>query len=122
MARERPTLEIAADFFAPREVLALLKAPSAEQCERFFDYWTLKEAYIKARGMGLAIPLDQFWFTLDASAPVRIAFAPELDDDPASWQFARLRPSARHRVAVAVRRGLGADLALTVRAVVPPIS
>lgn len=121
-ARERPTLEIAADFFAPREVLALRTLPPSEQRERFFDYWTLKEAYIKARGMGLAIPLDQFSFTLDASGPVRIAFAPELDDEPASWQFERLRPSARHQVAIAVRRGRGVDLALVVREVVPPIS
>lgn len=121
-ARERPTLEIAADFFAPREVAALLGTPSSEQRERFFDYWTLKEAYIKARGMGLAIPLDQFWFTIEPRDRVRIGFAPELDDEPAIWQFARLRPSARHQLAVAVRRGVGADLALVVREVMPPIT
>jgi 4'-phosphopantetheinyl transferase len=113
-ARERPTLEIAGDFFSPFEHEALCRAPQSERRDRFFDYWTLKEAYIKARGMGLAIPLHQFSFVLEPGR-VRIAFAPELDDDPATWQFERLRPSARHRAAVAIRRYGDADLAVVVR-------
>jgi 4'-phosphopantetheinyl transferase len=49
--------------FSPLEVadiLSLKKRSSQEQ--RFFTYWTLKESYIKARGMGLSIPLQQFSF------------------------------------------------------------
>jgi 4'-phosphopantetheinyl transferase len=118
---DRPgeTVQIAEHFFSPLEVAALRTLPDAEQRDRFFDYWTLKESYIKARGMGLAIPLDQFSFLLDEGRPVRIAFDPRLPDDPSSWQFEQLRPSPRHFVAVAIRRGQEPDLALVVRHTVP---
>lgn len=118
-ARQRTTVEIADRFFSPREVEALRALPAAEQRERFFTYWTLKEAYIKAVGLGLAIPLHHFSFLLAPEEPVRIAFAPELDDDATGWQFARSRPSSRHHLAVAVRRGARPDLRLVVRDVVP---
>jgi 4'-phosphopantetheinyl transferase len=74
--------------FAPVEVAALAALPEAARCERFFRYWTLKEAYIKARGLGLSISLQDFWFLLD-DPPVRIQFAPALKDDPTRWQFAQ---------------------------------
>jgi len=76
------------NYFAPFEVAALAALPEAARCERFFRYWTLKEAYIKARGLGLSIPLQDFWFLLD-EGPVRIQFAPALKDDPARWRFAQ---------------------------------
>jgi 4'-phosphopantetheinyl transferase len=96
-------------FFSPQEVADLRRHPEADQHRVFFDYWTLKESYIKARGMGLALPLDDFTFHLDGDAPPRISFAPALRDDPARWQFAQTSPSRRHRLAVAVERR-GADV------------
>jgi 4'-phosphopantetheinyl transferase len=102
VVRPDPSLILVADrFFSPSEVAALRALPEAEQIERFFTYWTLKESYIKARGMGLAIPLDQFSFHLEERP--RIAFAPELKDDPSSWQFWATRVTGRHRFALAVR-------------------
>jgi 4'-phosphopantetheinyl transferase len=99
--------------FAPAELAALARQRPDEHRPRFFHYWTLKEAYIKARGMGLAIPLDRFAFELDAAdGVVRVAIDPSLGDDPTAWQFARLRPTPRHQVAVAVRRGADPDLRL----------
>jgi 4'-phosphopantetheinyl transferase len=91
-------------FFSPAEAAALAALPSSERHSRFFDYWTLKEAYIKARGMGLSLPLDGFSFHLDPHDAPRISFAASIDDDPASWQFVQRRPSPRYRLAVAVRR------------------
>jgi 4'-phosphopantetheinyl transferase len=75
-------------YFAPVEVAALSALPEAARCERFFRYWTLKEAYIKARGLGLSIPLQDFWFRLD-EAEVRVEFAPALADAPERWRFAQ---------------------------------
>ncbi len=69
--------------------------------------------------MGLAIPLDQFSFLLDAGAPIRIAFDPRLADDAASWQFAQFALAPTHRASAAVRRGAGPDVRFVVRATVP---
>ena len=69
----RPVLEAVPErHFAPDEVRDLRALPAAEQPQAFFDYWTLKEAYIKARGMGLALPLD--------AVRVRSAPRPVTDD------------------------------------------
>lgn len=95
---------LAPRFFSAPEAEALLRLPAAEQQDRFFDYWTLKEAYIKARGMGLSIPLADFSFDLQ-SEPIRIAFAETLQDDPARWQFVRIHAGPHHKLSVAVRRG-----------------
>ena len=56
------THDVAERFFSPQEVADLRALPEDEQPVVFFDYWTLKEAYIKARGLGLALPLGQFTF------------------------------------------------------------
>src|SRR4029078_6585429 len=106
--RKGETVQIADRFFSPVEVAALRALPEERQRERFFDYWTLKEAYIKARGMGLAIPLDQFSFLLEPDMPIRIAFDPRLADDPLAWQFEQFALGGSHQTSAAVRRGAGA--------------
>ena len=100
--RSTDAIEIADRFFSPLEVEALHALPRDRQRERFFSYWTLKESYIKARGLGLAIPLGQFSFLLDDAPPIRIRFDPALDDDPARWRFGLFRASDRHTLAVGV--------------------
>src|SRR6185503_2215825 len=119
LERRGETVAIADRFFSPLEVAALRAVPEERQRARFFDYWTLKEAYIKARGMGLAIPLDHFSFVIEPGAPIGIAFDPRLPDDPSTWQFAQLRPTARHVISVAVRRAGEPDLRLVVRRTIP---
>ncbi len=79
----RLTHDVAGRFFAPREVADLRALPDDEQQRVFFDYWTLKEAYIKARGFGLALPLGDFAFKLNPPDAPAITFEPALEDDPA---------------------------------------
>jgi len=119
--RRTTPLEIADRFFSSHEVAALHRLEGEHaQRERFFDYWTLKESYIKARGMGLAIPLGDFSFHLDDDPQtVRISFAPTLEDDPSSWTFWRARPTPLHRIAAAVRCGAMRDVRVSLRRVVP---
>lgn len=119
--RERAVraMEVADRFFSPAEVSDLRGLPEAEQPGRFITYWTLKESYIKARGMGLAIPLDQFSFLIRGSEEPVIGFDPRLKDDPATWQFARIRPTRRHAMAAAVRVAPGERVALSARMTVP---
>ena len=102
-SRCRETVAIADRFFSAREVRDLHALPPGRQRDRFFDYWTLKESYIKARGMGLAIPLGKFSFSPDRR-PIALETAPSLGDDAATWQFELFSPTHRHRAAVAVRR------------------
>lgn len=106
--------DIAGHHFAAAEVAALRALPADDQGLAFFEYWTLKEAYIKARGLGLAIPLGEFAFTLRPPAPPRVQFAEGFDDDAARWQFWQAWPTPRHRVALAVER-TGPDLAVALR-------
>jgi 4'-phosphopantetheinyl transferase len=116
--RREVTHDIPGRFFAPREVADLRSIPEIDQPRVFFDYWTLKEAYIKARGMGLSIPLSDFAFCLRPPALPTIAFEPALEDDPVSWQFFQASPTPTHRLGLAVRR-TGPDLPIRIREVVP---
>jgi 4'-phosphopantetheinyl transferase len=105
--RPGETVAIADRFFSPIEASSLIRQSPHRQRDRFFDYWTLKEAYIKARGMGLAIPLDHFSYHLENPAAIRISFAPELPDDPERWQFSLTTLGGRHRIATAIERRPG---------------
>lgn len=107
---------IAERHFAPAEVAALRRLPPALQARVFFEYWTLKEAYIKARGMGLAIPLDAFAFTLHEVEPPTVAFVDGFDDRADRWQFWQAWPTAAHRLSLAVERD-GADVPVAARTV-----
>ncbi|WP_437766356.1 4'-phosphopantetheinyl transferase superfamily protein [Sorangium sp. So ce281] len=117
--RASGAVDIADRFFSPGEVRALRALPPERQRARFFEYWTLKESYIKARGMGLAIPLDQFSFHLDDGPAIGISFDPRLGDDRSAWQFALYQPSARHTMAAAIRSGGGPPLSIELRETVP---
>lgn len=101
------TVELADRFFAPAEIAALLALPEHLRRDRFFDLWTLKEAYIKARGMGLAIPLADFAFTLDEgldAGSIRITVAPSVADAPdAHWRFYLTSVGVAHRLALAAQ-------------------
>lgn len=112
------THDVAGRFFAPDEVTDLRRLPPEDQQLVFFDYWTLKEAYIKARGFGLALPLADFAFKLNPPGPPAITFEPSLEDDPSTWQFMQDWPTPQHRLGLAVRRN-GADLPVRSRFVVP---
>lgn len=103
------TVSIASRYFSQFEVQSLRHLLDKKQ-ERFYQYWTLKESYIKARGMGLALPLDQFSFHLDERGPIRISFGPHLSDDPGDWQFNQLRPTGNQFLALCIRRGRQRDL------------
>jgi 4'-phosphopantetheinyl transferase len=101
----RPCQALAARFFAPPEAAAVDALDGDRQRACFFALWTLKEAYLKARGLGLSIALDRFWFQLAPDAPPAIAFAPGFDDDPQAWRFVQRHLGADHVLAVAVRTG-----------------
>jgi 4'-phosphopantetheinyl transferase len=103
-------LEIANRYFSASEVGALRELSGSEQVRRFFAYWTLKESYIKARGIGLALPLDQFSFVVD-NDPIGVTFDNESPDDATRWRFALLDAPPQHVIAIGADTG-GAALSL----------
>lgn len=110
---------IADRFFAPSEVAELATVPPAQRQDRFFEYWTFKEAYIKARGMGLSIPLEQFSFQYRHAHAVDLSIEPALGDDASRWSFWQYRPTPDHLLAICAERGAGPAPRLRLRATVP---
>jgi 4'-phosphopantetheinyl transferase len=113
------SLAIAEHCFSTQEIQALKQLPENRQAQRFLEYWTLKEAYIKAKGMGLSLPLDQFSFRFRENQRVEIHFDQHLDDHPEHWQFWQFNPSADHIAAVAVKSVPYKPFQLTMNTVVP---
>lgn len=120
--RRRINLRVADRFFSPPEVSDLRALPEAEQRQRFLELWTLKEAYIKARGMGLALPLRRFGLTLPASGQPHLTFLDGIEDDPTGWQFTLDRSNPDHYLAVAVRTQASQTIEIRVRDTVPLVS
>lgn len=110
---------IADRYFAQDEVAALSVASPAEQQRRFFEYWTFKESYIKARGMGLSLPLDKFGFRLADERAVSLWIHPQLEDHPRRWQLWQLAPSAEYLLALCVERYEPLATTVVLREVMP---
>lgn len=100
---------LAARVFAPEERAALRALDEAGRRLAFFRHWTAKEAYLKARGLGLRVPLAAVRVHL-AATPPSLTFGPPITDDPAAWQLEFDQPTARHVLAVVVRRDPDRDL------------
>ena len=111
LERRTPEAGIVDRYCAPAEV-ADIGARGDEWPQRFLEYWTLKEAYLKARGLGIAVPLSDIAFTIDGHS-ARIGFLGRLAGTDDRWSFTLARPTPRHLVAVAVSTADG--VAPTVR-------
>ena len=89
-------MEIAAHFFSSEEIAALAKLPPELGVEAFFGCWTRKEAYVKARGQGLSIPLRSFTVSFaDSKQLLR-------DETGAAWSCCALEPARGFAGAVVV--------------------
>jgi 4'-phosphopantetheinyl transferase len=91
VARER----VAERFFSPQEVAELRALPAHLQPRGFFNCWTRKEAYVKARGDGLRIPLDSFDVSLIPGAPPAFLRGVE-----SHWSLRELLPAPGYAAAV----------------------
>jgi len=106
-------------YFAAEERAALLALPPAARRRRFFELWTLKESYIKARGVGLALALDAFRFELAGEQGLTLHMRPELGDSPQRWRLWQLAPRPDYVAAVCAARGAAAPPRIIVRETVP---
>jgi len=110
-------LEIADHFFAPDEVRQLHALPPQARPQRFLEFWTLKESYIKARGKGLSLPLEQFGFGLDGPGPLKFFFNAAIDDRPGRWTFWQWLPSADSIAALCAENRPNVEFAIRARRV-----
>ena len=106
-------------YFAPEESAALLALAPGERRRRFFELWTLKESYIKARGLGLAIGLNTFRFELAGERGLSLHMRPELGDSPDRWRLWQLVLRSGYLAAVCAARGADAPPHIVLREVVP---
>jgi len=94
---------IAEKMFADAELVTLNKLDGRAFREQFFIFWTFREAYCKALGVGLGFSKKDYAFETGSGDRVRIRFDSQAGASDGDWQFTILRPGADHLVAVAVR-------------------
>jgi 4'-phosphopantetheinyl transferase len=103
--RIRSDMEIesmARRFFSPDEVSDLMTLPPEEREVGFFNCWTRKEAYIKAQGLGLSLPLDSFDVSLTSNEPAILRTTRPDPKETARWTLVSLEVESNYRAAVAV--------------------
>jgi len=96
------TDNIAERFFSPAEQVALRKLPFEVRHHAFFSCWTRKEAYIKAIGEGLSLPLHQFDVALDPSGPAALLATRPDPAEASRWLIQALPLGSQYAAALAV--------------------
>ena len=109
-------------FLSRREQQDLQGISPGTRLERSLELWTLKEAYSKARGMGLTLPFDKVAFSFSRGACLAVSCDAELKDKADRWRFSILEASSGHLVSVCVERGPGPEQIPAARKIVPLIS
>lgn len=101
--------EIARQFFSPREVADFRSLPASQRAEAFFHCWTRKEAYVKALGEGLSVPLDEFDVSLLPGEPAALLSNRRRPQEVARWSLQTLEVDSVYAAALAVE-GSGRQL------------
>jgi 4'-phosphopantetheinyl transferase len=104
LEQHRPLLDfenIANRFFSPDEAAELLELPADQKHAAFFNCWARKEAYIKAMGGGLSIPLDSFRVTLRPGVAARMVSLEGSGDRARGWTLHEFIPGPDYAGAIA---------------------
>jgi 4'-phosphopantetheinyl transferase len=102
LGREIRGEEIAERFFSPRERASLRALPADAKHKAFFNCWTRKEAYIKAHGEGLSLPLNQFDVSLAPGEPAALLATRSDPREALRWSLQALIPGPDYVAALAV--------------------
>ncbi len=98
--RATNTASVSKRVFTNAERSAMLVLPDDQQAGRFYQLWTLKESFIKAKGKGFAMPLSKFGFTIGDDGSIGFSCDPALDPDPSLWEYSTTWSEAGHVVSV----------------------
>ena len=99
------TYEVADRFFSAAEINQLKSVSDELRVEAFFNCWTRKEAYIKARGEGLSMPLDEFEVSLVPGTSAELISNVREPQEVERWRFEDLYAAPGFAAALAVERG-----------------
>jgi 4'-phosphopantetheinyl transferase len=94
--------EVAKRFFSPTERAMLHSLPVESRTKAFFDCWTRKEAYVKGRGEGLTLPLEQFSVSIDPTQPIGLIENRVHPADVSLWSLEGIDPGPGYAAAIAV--------------------
>ena len=94
---------IAQSHFSESEITALQQTAEPDRQNAFFRCWTRKEAFLKAHGRGLSIPLDSFAVSLDREATPALLECKWDPEETKRWSFVSLDLGAQFAGALAVR-------------------
>jgi len=97
---------IAQQYFSKAEVAELQSLPIEQRGSAFFTCWTRKEAYIKAQGLGLSLPLESFDVSLTPGQLATLRATRPDEKESARWTLRSLEVDPNYAGAVAVE---GAD-------------
>ena len=89
-------------FFSPNENAAFHALPESKRAAAFFAGWTRKEAYVKALGTGVSLPLDQFDVTMDPDAPARLLADRRHPHHVATWSLHTFTPAPAYLASLAI--------------------
>jgi 4'-phosphopantetheinyl transferase len=103
----------------PAEEAIYQTAPSNLRTERFLEYWTLKEAYVKARGLGMAIPFNHISFDLRDERCIKLNIHPKLNDFASRWQFWQIHARDEHIISLCAERYLNVPQSLSLKQIIP---
>jgi 4'-phosphopantetheinyl transferase len=95
--------QIASHHFCAEEVIDLVSLPISERHAAFFRCWTMKEAYIKATGDGLAVPLNCFRVAFDRGDQIGLIHIGGDRDAARSWTLHEIIPTDGYVGALAYR-------------------
>jgi len=93
---------LAEQFFSPLENATLRALPEAERLKAFFCCWSLKEAYVKATGDGLARATDSFDVAFGRGELGRLVSVEGDLEEASRWSLVRLTPAPGYVAALAV--------------------
>jgi 4'-phosphopantetheinyl transferase len=110
---------IAENYFSPDEITDFNRVSPEQKTTRFYEVWTLKESYVKARGLGLSIPLDKFSFRLQGENEIAFSTTPELSDDSRRWRFWQLQVGPQHLLAICSENDGAREPVLKFKNVIP---
>jgi len=96
-------LEVAENYFTRDECRWIFDVNPDQRLSRFFDLWTLKESYIKARGIGLSLPLHHFQFSVTPTRSITLDECCPASATGKNWQFALGEPAEHYRHALALQ-------------------